>query len=79
MKTSALSRVFLITTTGISLGLFGVSVSATSIKVAITVDNSYALFVGSETSATTFVGKDFDWPSTETYTFDLPSSQFIYV
>ncbi len=52
---------------------------AVPIQVNITVDNSYALFVGTGTAATTFVGADFDWPTTETYNFDLPTNNYIYV
>jgi hypothetical protein len=53
--------------------------SAELIKVSITVDNSYALFYGTEFAATNFVGNDFNWPDTETYNFDLPADRFIYV
>jgi hypothetical protein len=53
--------------------------NATNIKVAITVDNSYALFYGTQTAATNFVGSDFDWPTTETYSFNLPDNYYIYV
>ena len=60
------------------LGAGGLA-EATPIRVNITVDNSYALFTGTETAATTFVGSDFSWPTTETYTFDLPANNFIYV
>lgn len=49
------------------------------IKVNITIDNSYALFYGSQTAATNFVGSDFNWPTTETYNFNLPSNQYLYV
>jgi len=49
------------------------------IKVQMTVDNSYALFVGNQTSASTFVGADQNWPSVETYNFNLPSSAYLYV
>jgi hypothetical protein len=52
---------------------------AINFQVAITVDNSYALFYGTQTAATNFVGSDFDWTTTETYTFDLPVDQFMYV
>jgi hypothetical protein len=52
---------------------------ATQIKVNITIDNSYALFYGTQTAATNFVGSDFNWPTTETYNFNLPSNQYIYV
>lgn len=45
----------------------------------ITVDNSYALFYGTGTAATAFVGSDFNWPTTETYSFNLPGNHYIYV
>lgn len=49
------------------------------IKVGMTVDNSYALFTGTSTSATTFIGTDGSWPSVETYNFNLASDAYIYV
>lgn len=52
---------------------------AAAIKVSITVDNSYALFYGTQTAATNFVGSDFDWMNTETYNFNLTSTQYLYV
>ncbi len=52
---------------------------ADPIQVAITVDNSYALFHGSPTQALAFVGSNPNWPDTETYSFDLPTDSFIYV
>lgn len=55
------------------------SAMADTVKVSMTVDNSYALFLGNGTSATSFVGADFNWPSTETYTFNLPQTSFLYV
>lgn len=59
----------------------GVALQANAIpfEVDITVDNSYALYYGTETQATTFVGKDGDWTTTESYAFDLPGNNFIYV
>lgn len=65
--------------TGLLLSVMSSPAQAINIKVAITVDNSYALFYGTQTAATNFVGSDFDWPTTETYNFDLPANQFIYV
>jgi hypothetical protein len=61
--------------------LLGAAVQANAIpfEVDITVDNSYALYVGTETLATSFVGSDGSWPTTETYNFDLPADNFIYV
>lgn len=68
---------------GCAMGLLLTAVSftaqATNIKVSITVDNSYALFYGTQTAATSFVGSDFNWPTVETYNFNLPSNQFIYI
>jgi hypothetical protein len=55
------------------------SAAATTIQVRITVDNSYALFVGTRTQATTFVGSDFTWPTVETYNFNLSSDSYLYV
>jgi hypothetical protein len=52
---------------------------AVNISVKITVDNSYALFYGTNTAATTFVGSDFYWPSVETYNFNLPANHYLYV
>jgi hypothetical protein len=63
----------------VALAGLGTQAHATNIKVAITVDNSYALFHGSVSSATTFVGSNFNWTDTETYTFNLPTNQYIYV
>jgi hypothetical protein len=59
----------------------GAAVQANAIpfEVDITVDNSYALYVGTATQATSFVGSDNSWFSTETYNFDLPTNNFIYV
>jgi hypothetical protein len=52
---------------------------ADSIKVSMTVDNAYALFVGSRSAATTFVGSDGNWPSVESYNFNLASDAYLYV
>jgi len=56
-----------------------VPAAAVNIQVTMTVDNSYALFTGTLTSATTFVGSNFDWPTAETYNFNLPAGDYIYV
>ena len=62
------------------LGLMAVSqTQADVIRVSMTVDNSYALFVGSLNSATGFVGTDGYWPTVETYNFNLASSAYLYV
>ena len=64
-----------------SLVVSGLAIQANAIpfEVDITVDNSYALYYGTETQATNFVGSDGSWPSAESYTFDLPTSNYIYV
>lgn len=56
-----------------------IAADAANIQVSITVDNSYALFYGSAFAATNFVGTDGNWPTTETYNFNLPSDRFLYV
>jgi hypothetical protein len=55
------------------------SAQADAIRVSMTVDNSYALFVGDLNGPTSFVGTDGDWPTTETYNFNLASSAYLYV
>lgn len=59
----------------------GVALQANAIpfEVDITVDNQYALWYGTETAATTFVGSDGNWTNTETFNFNLPDDHFIYV
>jgi len=52
---------------------------ADAIKVSMTVDNSYALFVGDRSVATTFVGSDSNWPSVESYSFNLARDAYLYV
>lgn len=52
---------------------------ATPLTVSITVDNSYALYTGTATQALSFVGSDNNWTNTETYNFDLPNNNYIYV
>ena len=52
---------------------------ATPLTVSITVDNSYALYTGTETQALSFVGSDNNWTNTETYNFNLPNNNYIYV
>lgn len=61
------------------LAAMSLPAQAIPIKVDITIDNSYALFYGSLTAATNFVGADFNWSTTETYNFNLPSDQYLYV
>lgn len=53
--------------------------NAINVKVTMTVDNSYALFYGTGTQATNFVGADYSWPTVETYNFDLPDDRYLYV
>lgn len=81
MSKSTSKRNFLALASALGLSLAAVSLPAQAINISVsmTVDNSYALFYGTETAATTFVGSDFAWPTTETYTFDLPATQYIYV
>lgn len=52
---------------------------AADISVAITVDNSYAIYYGTSTAATNYVGTDNNWPTTENYNFNLPNDYYIYV
>ena len=77
MKSNPISRSVLTATAVLCLG--NVTASAINIKVTMTVDNSYALYYGPQTGATTFVGSDFSWPTAETYNFNLPAGQYIYV
>lgn len=81
MRKTKIKKAFLALNCAAGLMLAGMSLSAhaINIKVSITVDNSYALFYGTQTAATTFVGSDFNWGPAETYTFNLPTNQFIYV
>ncbi len=64
---------------GLLLATMSLSAQAINIKVSMTVDNSYALFYGTQTAATNFVGSDFNWPTVETYNFNLPANQYMYV
>ncbi len=75
MKIAKLASAF----AGLVLGASALQANAIPFEVNITVDNSYALYYGTETAATNFVGSDGDWNSTETYNFDLPDDYFIYV
>jgi hypothetical protein len=52
---------------------------AANIQVAITVDNSYALYTGTSTTPLAYVGTNGNWPDTETYSFNLPNTNYIYV
>jgi hypothetical protein len=70
-------------TAGVLTACVGLLVSQTAhadaIKVSMTVDNAYALFVGNRSAATTFVGSDGNWPSVESYNFNLASDAYLYV
>ncbi len=70
-------------TAGVLAACVGLLVSQTAhadaIKVSMTVDNAYALFVGNRSAATTFVGSDGNWPSVESYNFNLASDAYLYV
>lgn len=63
----------------LSMLLMGGAAQASDIKVTLTVDNSYALFYGSNQAATNFVGSDFNWTGAETYNFSLDSTKYLYV
>ena len=63
----------------LSLVGFAPQARADLIQVSITVDNSYALYTGNYSGATTYVGTDGNWPTVETYNFELPSSAYLYV
>lgn len=65
--------------TGLLLAAMSLPAQAINTKVSMTVDNSYALFYGTQLAATNFVGSDLDWTNTETYNFNLPAGQFLYV
>ena len=62
-----------------SLALATAVSQAANVQVSMTVDNSYALYYGTQTSATTFVGSDNDWTTTEVYNFNLPNNNYIYI
>ena len=55
------------------------SSQAINLQVNVTCDNVYAIYYGSPTTANTAVGYDNDWPTTESYSFNLPASDYIYV
>jgi hypothetical protein len=74
-KSSLLAKLF----GGLLVTGLAIQANAIPFEVDITVDNSYALYYGTETQATNFVGSDNNWFSAESYTFDLPASNFIYV
>lgn len=69
------------------LGVTG-NAAAVSFTATVTADNHYALYYGTDTSLT-FVGTNepgysgapgtYNWSSAETWTFDVPAGQSIYV
>ena len=59
--------------------LASIAAHATEIEVTVTADNVYGIYVGTETEAHTFVAADNDWHTAETYNFDLPFDNYIYV
>jgi hypothetical protein len=61
------------------MAAFSLPALADQIRVDMTVDNSYALFYGTQSNATTFVGSNFNWPTVRTFNFNLPSDQYLYV
>ena len=61
------------------LAALSAPVQAINVQVKMTVDNSYALFYGTQTAATNFVGTNGDWTTTETWSFNLPAGQYLYV
>lgn len=75
MKIAKLASAF----AGLVLGVSALQANAIPFEVDITVDNSYALYYGTASTATNFVGSNGDWNNTESYTFDLPDDHFIYV
>jgi len=64
---------------GFTIAVITASSHAASVRVTTTVDNSYALFYGTNSGATNFVGSDFSWPSAEVYNFTLDSDKYLYV
>lgn len=70
-QTASLAAAMLIALTG--------TAQATPIEVTVTADNVYGIYTGTGTAASTFVGADNAWPSAETYNFNLPDDNFIYV
>jgi PEP-CTERM motif len=80
MSISTMLKKFSIAITATSaLGALSLPAQAANIKVNMTVDNSYSLFYGTQTAATNFVGSDYNWTTTETYNFNLPSNQYLYI
>ena len=62
--------------------LLGISTAAAGpipIEVALTIDNTYALYYGTVISADAFVASDSDWPSAEIHPLTLPDNGYIYV
>lgn len=74
-----LARAFHALAAAVPLALLAVPAQADDIRVSITVDNSYALFLGGFSAADSLVGSDLNWPDTETYNFNLTSDRYLYV
>jgi hypothetical protein len=78
-KTMIMKRMFLALFISAVAILLPPKAQASNIKIAMTVDNSYALFYGTQAQATNFVGSNGSWSDVETYTFTLDSSKYLYV
>ena len=77
-KKNVLSRACALVSLLSAMGL-PTQANPTTIEVSLTIDNSYALFTGTLTAATNFVGSDANWPTTETYSVALPADHYLYV
>jgi hypothetical protein len=65
---------------GLGLGLAAVAPAhAVAVRASLTVDNSYALYYGTETAATNYVATDNNWGPAEVYNFNLPANNYLYV
>ena len=63
----------------IPLAFLSLPAQAVNISVNMTVDNAFALFTGTQTTATAFHVYDTDWPTTATFNFNLAANEYIYV
>lgn len=61
------------------LAAFSPAVRAVPINVAVTADNVFAIYTGTQTAAETFVTADNDWTTTASFSFNLPDDRYIYV
>ena len=62
------------------VGLCSISTAADiPINVTVTADNVYGIYTGTLTGASQFVNADNSWPTAETYNFNLPANNYIYV